>query len=74
MRKILLFLALVTSYILNAQFQVNTLEITTNDLVYDAVTNKIYASIPSENGANGNSIGIINPANFYLRKNYFYGK
>lgn len=56
-----------------AQLQVNTLNLTTNDLVYDSVTNKIYASIPSANGSNGNSIGVINPNTYSLENTIFIG-
>lgn len=56
-----------------AQLQVNTLNLTANDLVYDSVTNKIYASIPSANGANGNSIGVINPNTYLLENTIFIG-
>lgn len=56
-----------------AQLQVNTLYLTTNDLVYDSVTNKIYASIPSANGSNGNSIGVINPNTYLLENTIFIG-
>lgn len=56
-----------------AQLQVNSLDITVNDLVYDANTNKIYASIPSANGSNGNSIGVINPVTRVLENTVFIG-
>ena len=71
MRRILSLLILGTSSMAFAQLQVNTLNLTTNDLVYDSVTNKIYASIPSANGSNGNSIGVIN-ANTYLLENTIF--
>jgi hypothetical protein len=73
MKKILSFLILGTSSMVFAQLQVNTLNLTTNDLVYDSVTNKIYASIPSSNGSNGNSIGVINPNTYLLEKTTFIG-
>lgn len=34
-----------------------------NHIVYDSARQKIYASLPSSNGSNGNSIAVINPAN-----------
>lgn len=55
------------------QLQVYTLNVETNDLVYDAVTNRIYASIPSSNGANGNSLGVINPVTYLLENTIFIG-
>ncbi|HRZ32997.1 MAG TPA: T9SS type A sorting domain-containing protein [Flavobacterium sp.] len=73
MRRILSLLILGTSSMAFAQLQVNTLNLTTNDLVYDSVTNKIYASIPSANGSNGNSIGVINPNTYLLENTIFIG-
>jgi hypothetical protein len=73
MKRILSLLILGTSSMAFAQLQVNTLNLTTNDLVYDSVTNKIYASIPSANGSNGNSIGIINPNTYLLENTIFIG-
>jgi hypothetical protein len=73
MKKILSLLLLGTSSLTFAQLQVNTLNLTANDLVYDSVTNKIYASIPSANGANGNSIGVINPNTYLLENTVFIG-
>lgn len=73
MKRILPLLILGTSSIAFAQLQVNTLNLTANDLVYDSVTNKIYASIPSANGANGNSIGVINPNTYLLENTIFIG-
>jgi hypothetical protein len=73
MKKSLSFLIFGTSSIAFAQLQVNTLNLTTNDLVYDSVTNKIYASIPSANGSNGNSIGVINPNTILLENTVFMG-
>lgn len=73
MKKILSFLILGTCSVTFAQLQVNTMNLTVNDLVYDSVTNKIYASIPSANGSNGNSIGIINPVTRVLENTIFIG-
>jgi hypothetical protein len=73
MKQFLLFLAFGTSSILNAQLQVHSLAVTTNDLVYDSNSNKIYVSIPSSNGSNGNSIGIINPNTYNLEQTVFMG-
>ena len=73
MKKILSFLFLGTNLVALAQLQVSVLEITTNDLVYDAVTNKIFASIPSSNGSNGNSLGIIDPNTNLLVGTVFIG-
>ena len=73
MKKTLLFVTIGASMLLNAQLNVQTLQLTTNDLVFDQVTQKIYASIPSANGSNGNSIGIINPRTNTLEKTVFIG-
>lgn len=73
MKKTLFFLLLGSNLLSFSQLQVSTLNLTTNDLVYDSVTNKIYASIPSANGANGNSIGIINPNTVTLENTVFMG-
>lgn len=73
MKRILSLLILGTSSIAFAQLQVNTLNLTANDLVYDSATNKIYASIPSANGSNGNSIGVINPNTYLLENTIFIG-
>lgn len=73
MKKILSLLLVGCSSFALAQLQVNTLNLTTNDLIYDSVTNKIYASIPSANGSNGNSIGVINPNTHLLENTIFIG-
>ena len=73
MKKNSLLLFLFISVNLFAQLQVNTVTVTSNDLVYDNVTDKIYVSIPSANGANGNSIGIINPNTYSLENTIFIG-
>ena len=41
---------------------VRRIPVTANDLVYDAVSKKLYASVPSSAGAGGNSITPIDPA------------
>lgn len=56
-----------------SQLEVNSVEVTTNDLVYDSITDRIYVSIPSSNGSNGNSIGIIDPNNYMLENTVFIG-
>jgi len=56
-----------------AQFEINSLDVATNDLVYDSNTDRIYVSIPSSNGSDGNSIGIINPDNYTLENTIFIG-
>ena len=73
MKKHLSFFMFVISLASFAQLQVYTINLTANDLVYDSVTNKIYATIPSANGSNGNSIGVINPDTRLLENTIFIG-
>lgn len=73
MKKILSLIMIGYSILSFGQLQVYTMNVTTNDLVYDAITNKIYASIPSSNGSNGNSIGVINPSTRVLENTIFMG-
>ena len=72
-RTLLILASICLPHLLSAQYQVHTLNLTTNDLVYDANTKRIYASIPSANGSNGNSIGIINPNTFTLENTVSIG-
>lgn len=58
-----LLIALVCASLCAAQAQnVRRVSLTTNDIIYDAHTAKIYASIPSSAGAGGNSITSVDPA------------
>jgi hypothetical protein len=54
-------LLLLFAAVASAQ-QVTQISLTANDLVYDPVSARLYASVPSSVGANGNSIAVINPA------------
>jgi len=56
-----------------AQFAVYELDVTSNKLLFNEVDNRIYASIPSANGNNGNSIGKINPQTVDLETTTFVG-
>ena len=49
-------------------FEIRTLHVVTNDLVYDRYTNKIYGAIPASNGGNGNSIGVFPVSGFTLQQ------
>jgi hypothetical protein len=73
MKKILTLLLLSCLTVSYSQIQVHTVNVATNDLVFDSVTNKIYVTIPSSNGSNGNSIGIINPNTYVLENTVFMG-
>ena len=57
----------------NAQLEVKVLDIIANQVIYDSNAKKIYASIPSANGANGNSIGVIDPVSQTLENTFFIG-
>lgn len=73
MKKYYILLFIILPALTFAQFEINTVSVTTNDLVYDSNTDRIYASIPSSNGSNGNSIGVINPNNYTLENTIFIG-
>lgn len=73
MKQKYLFLFIILPVFAFSQFDVNTIDITTNDLVYDSTTDRIYVSIPSSNGSNGNSIGVINPNTYLLENTVFIG-
>ncbi|MBR9847625.1 MAG: T9SS type A sorting domain-containing protein [Algicola sp.] len=73
MKKKYLLLFNLLPIIAFSQLEVNTVEVTSNDLVYDNITDRIYVSIPSSNGSNGNSIGVINPNNYTLENTVFIG-
>jgi hypothetical protein len=52
---------------------VRILDIPANDLVWDPYAQRIYASVPSSYGANGNSIAVINPTNGSVGGYYYAG-
>jgi hypothetical protein len=59
-----------------AQAQTNTImqaALLANDLVYDPLTQQIYASVPSSSGSNGNSITVINPLTALVGTSTFVG-
>lgn len=45
----------------SGQAQIAEVPQTVNDIVYDPISKKIYASVPGSAGTNGNSIAVINP-------------
>lgn len=73
MKQLFLSIALCITTMCMAQLEVHTITVKTNDLVYDSVTNRIYAAIPSVNGSNGNSLGIIHPDTYILENTVFIG-
>ena len=52
---------------------VRIINIRTKDIIYDPFTQKIYASVPSSAGANGNSITTIDPATGLVGNSVFIG-
>jgi hypothetical protein len=62
-----LFVCLASSSGALAQ-NVTTLTLATNDLVYDRVSGKLFASVPASAGANGNSIAVIDPASAVVER------
>ena len=52
---------------------VELLSLATNDLVYDPSRERIYASVPSRQGAGGNSVAIIDPATRAIDSTVFVG-
>lgn len=56
-----------------AQLEIHPINLATNEVVYDAVTNRIYAAVRSTNGPNGNSIGIVNPQTYTIENTVFMG-
>lgn len=66
LKKVLVAIAVFLSFKIAAQFNVVTLNIKANDLVYDKVTDRIYACLAPSNGSVGNSIGVINPNTYSL--------
>lgn len=54
-------------------YSIRQITLPTNDLVYDKNTGKIYASVPSVVGANGNSITSIDPTTGTIGSSVFIG-
>jgi trimeric autotransporter adhesin len=52
---------------------IRILNIPANDLIWDPVARRIYASLPSSFGENGNSIAVINPINGNVLAYHFAG-
>lgn len=52
---------------------VRQIALSTNDLVYDQSTQKIYASVPSNQGSTGNSIAEIDPVTGSIASQVFVG-
>src|SRR5579872_6798130 len=52
---------------------VRTVNIVANDLAWDSINKKIYLSLPSTAGTNGNSIQVLDPSTGQLGANAFAG-
>ena len=50
-----------------------TISVVTNDIIYDPISQKIYASVPSSAGINGNSITVIDPMMGTVGPTFFVG-
>lgn len=68
---------LFTCFALSAQTSpltsVTVLDLQTNDMVYDSVTDKLYVSIKTSQGIEGNSLGIINLDSLALENTIYVG-
>ncbi|MGB8988424.1 MAG: choice-of-anchor D domain-containing protein [Candidatus Sulfotelmatobacter sp.] len=60
-----------TSFDLTYPVTVTVLDLPANDIVWDPFAQRIYASMPSSYGPNGNSIAVINPSTGAVT-GYFY--
>jgi hypothetical protein len=52
---------------------ITTLNLPANNIVWDPYAQRIYASLPSSYGTNGNTIAVINPQNGKITGYYFAG-
>ena len=53
--------------------KVTTLDLPANDIIWDPYAQRIYASLPSSYGSNGNTIAVVNPNTGKVLKYYFAG-
>lgn len=53
--------------------KITTLDLPANDIVWDPYAQRIYASLPSSYGSNGNTIAVVNPYTGKVLKYYFAG-
>jgi hypothetical protein len=53
--------------------KITTLNLPANDLVWDPFAQRLYASLPSSYGSNGNSVAVINPFNGTVSGYHFVG-
>ena len=70
---LLLFLLTFLSSFAFAQLNVKVMNFAAYDIIYDSISNRIYATLPSVDGTIGNSIGIINPNTQALENTVFMG-
>lgn len=62
-----------TSFDLTYPVTVTVLDLPANDIVWDPFAQRIYASMPSSYGVNGNSIAVINPSTGAVTGYHFAG-
>jgi hypothetical protein len=61
------------SFPIQAEPRIRQLNLATNDIVFDSVSGRIFASVPSNAGANGNSVAIIDPVAGTVGSSVFVG-
>jgi trimeric autotransporter adhesin len=62
-----------TTFDLTYPVNITVLDLPANDIVWDPFAQRIYASIPSSYGANGNRIAVINPSTGAVTGFFFAG-
>lgn len=73
MKKLLFFVTLCIAHLMQGQLLVTSYPISANDLAFEPISNKLYLTLPSDYGTNGNSIGIFNYQNMSMEKTVFVG-
>lgn len=73
MKKLFLLQLILAPVFAFGQLTVKSFSISANDLSFDPVSDKLYVTLPSTHGANGNSIGVFNYHTMTLEKTVFIG-
>ena len=63
----------ITNFNVTYPIKLTVLDLPANDLVWDPFAQRIYASLPSSYGTNGNSIAVINPSTGVVTGYFFAG-
>jgi hypothetical protein len=66
-------LSQITNFNVTYPVTVTVLDLPANDLVWDPFAQRLYGSMPSSYGANGNSIAVINPSTGAVTGYFFAG-